>query len=111
MIIRFKFLHKNYAALSVWPFIFVKHIAYKQDKILINHERIHLRQQIELLWFPFFIWYILEFLIKWVHYRNWNKAYRNISFEKEAYQNETNKHYLQHRKLWSFWKYLKTNEI
>ncbi len=106
MIIRFKFLHKNYIALTLWPFIFVKNAKLKHDKILINHEKIHLRQQIELLWLPFFIWYVVEFLIKWLVYKNWNIAYRAISFEREAYQHETNLNYLKTRKPWRFWKYL-----
>ncbi len=107
MIVRFKFLHKNYIALTIWPFIFVKNTKLKQDKILINHEKIHLRQQIELLWLPFFIWYFLEFSIKWIKYRNWNIAYRAISFEREAYQHETNLNYLKTRKAWHFWKYVR----
>ena len=92
--------------MTIWPFIFVKDKLYKLDEILINHERIHLRQQIELLWLPFFLWYSLEFLIKLVIYKNWDKAYRAISFEREAYQNELDFDYLKHRKIWSFWKYL-----
>lgn len=35
------------------------------------------------------------------------KAYREISFEKEAYENERNLHYLEKRKWFSFLKYLK----
>ena len=107
MIVRLKFLHKNYIALTIWPFIFVKNKKLKQDKILINHEKIHLRQQIELLWLPFFIGYFMEFLIKLIRYKNWNVAYRAISFEREAYQHQTNMNYLKTRKIWSFWKYIK----
>lgn len=38
---------------------------------------------------PFTIYYILyliNFFILLVRYRNWNKAYRNICFERQAYQ-------------------------
>ncbi len=106
MIVRLSFLHKKYSTLTIWPFIFVKENFYKKDKILINHEKIHLRQQVELLWAPFFLWYITEFIIKLIIYKNWNLAYKSISFEREAYKNEGNKEYLQDRKFWSFWKYL-----
>jgi len=106
MIVQFKFFHSKYAAMTIWPFIFIKDKIHKTDVVLINHEKIHLRQQIELLWAPFFIWYILEFLIKLLIYRKWDVAYRAISFEKEAYQNELDTTYLQNRKLWAFWKYL-----
>lgn len=106
MIIRFRFFHKKYAAMTIWPFIFVKEEVYKFDKVMINHEKIHLLQQIELLIFPFFIWYLIEFLIKLIRHRSWDNAYRAISFEQEAYQNEFNHDYLKNRKRWSFLKYL-----
>ncbi len=104
MIVRFKFFHSKYAAMTIWPFIFIKDKIHKQNEILINHEKIHLRQQIELLWGPFFIWYIFEFLIKLIIYNNRDTAYRAISFEREAYQNESNLEYLKKRKFWAFWK-------
>lgn len=90
--------------LTLFPFVFCKYA--KPSARLINHERIHLQQQIELGLFPFYVWYILEFLVRWVRYRQWYKAYRNISFEREAYHNDQNLVYLQTRRLWSFWKYL-----
>jgi hypothetical protein len=31
------------------------------DKVFVNHEKIHLRQQLELLVLPFYVWYIIEF--------------------------------------------------
>lgn len=107
MIVRFPLLHNKYVALTIWPFILVKKHIYKKDKILINHEKIHLRQQIELFWAPFFLWYVVEFIIKLIIYKNWNLAYRAISFEREAYTNENNPDYLKIRKFWSFWKYLR----
>ena len=74
----------------------------KHDTVFVNHERIHLRQQVELLVIPFFIWYGVEFLIRWVHYKNTYLAYRNISFEREAYTHEKNINYLKQRKFWGF---------
>jgi len=92
--------------MTIWPFIFIKDKNHRLDSVLMNHEKIHLRQQIEFLWAPFFMWYLLEFLLKLLLFKNWDKAYRNISFEREAYQNESNPNYLTNRKLWAFWKYL-----
>jgi hypothetical protein len=97
---------KNYTGLAVYPFIFLKNKSLSDNWVLINHERIHLKQQKELLWIFFFIWYILEFSVHLIRHRDWNKAYHNISFEKEAYENEGNPNYLNDRKLWSFTKYL-----
>lgn len=97
---------KNYNGLAIYPFIFLKYRSLSKNDVLINHEKIHLRQQLELLLIFFFIWYILEFIFNLIRYRNWNKAYHQISFEKEAYQNEGNPNYLIDRKFWSFIKYL-----
>ena len=77
------------------------------DRDVINHERIHTAQQRELLFIPFYIWYLIEWLIRLIQYRNWNKAYLNISFEREAYTHGHNLSYLKNRKLYSFLKYLK----
>ena len=88
---------KGYRAITLYPFIFVRNENDKFDKELINHERIHLRQQKELLVLPFCIWYFLDFLIKLIRYRNWDKAYRNIIFEREAYGNQSNLDYLKVR--------------
>jgi len=106
MILIFKYLiPKNYNGMAIYPFIFLKNKSLSTNSILVNHERIHLRQQLELLWIFFFLWYVIEFLIHLIRLRDWNKAYHNISFEKEAYLNEENLYYLEDRKLWSFFKY------
>lgn len=97
---------KNYRGLSIFPFVIVKYRVDKENLVFINHELIHLRQQIEMLFFPFFIWYIVEFLLRYIQYKNWNVAYRNISFEREAYANEKNLDYLKDRTFWGFLKYI-----
>lgn len=100
-------LAKGFGGLALFPFIFIKRDSLRQDKVFVNHERIHLQQQKELLLLAFLLWYGLEYLIKLLHYRNRREAYLNISFEREAYQNEKNLNYLSNqRKLWAFTKYL-----
>ena len=107
MILVFKhFFYKNYVGLSLWPFIFLKNDALKEDMVLINHERIHLRQQQELLIIPFYIFYLIEWIIKSIFYMDRYKGYQNISFEREAYHNEKNLDYLNERTFFSFIKYL-----
>ncbi len=76
------------------------------DKYVINHERIHTAQQRELLFVPFYILYLIEWFIRLLHYRNGHKAYRNISFEREAYANGHNLNYLNSRKPFSWTRYL-----
>lgn len=105
MIFFSKFRLNKYIAITICPFIFINK-NYKGDVVLINHEKIHIKQQLELLWLPFFIWYFVEFFIRFLQYRNWHTAYLNISFEREAQQHEFDFEYLKNRKWFAFWKYL-----
>lgn len=77
------------------------------NKYVINHERIHDAQQRELLYIPFYILYVLEWLFRLIQYRNREKAYMNISFEREAYAHGSNLSYLQRRKRYAFLNYIK----
>ncbi|SFA43345.1 hypothetical protein SAMN04488511_103322 [Pedobacter suwonensis] len=83
------------AGMAIFPFILLKSAAFKNDQEIINHEKIHLRQQLELLVFPFYILYLLNYLINLIRYKKHNLAYRNIVFEKEAYTHETDLNYLK----------------
>ncbi|NQX86692.1 MAG: hypothetical protein HRT67_12445 [Flavobacteriaceae bacterium] len=97
---------KGYAGLALFPFVFLKNKDLRSDKVLIYHEKIHLRQQLEFFVVPFFVIYGLEFLIRLFQYKHWKMAYRNISFEREAYANENKLNYLKTRPLWGFLKYM-----
>lgn len=100
------FIPKGYRGMALFPFVFIKYSGDKKNAVFLNHERIHLRQQLELLFFPFFVWYFLEFSLRWMQYKNFNLAYRNISFEREAYTNEKDFDYLNRRSLWCFLKFI-----
>jgi hypothetical protein len=91
--------------MALYPFILVKNSADRHNCVLINHERIHHRQQLELLIVPFYIWYLTEYLIKRIRYQNHATAYYGISFEKEAYFHEKDLHYLKKRRPWAFLKF------
>ena len=97
---------KGYLGLTIFPFVFLKSKALKADVVLVNHEKIHLRQQLELLILPFYVLYVFEFLMRFIHYKKWHVAYRNISFEREAYANEKHLDYLKQRPFWRFLKYI-----
>ncbi|PCJ63133.1 MAG: hypothetical protein COA58_16565 [Bacteroidetes bacterium] len=97
-------LPKTFTAITLWPFIIFKYKENKSDVVLINHERIHLKQQVELLVIPFYIIYILEYLFLLVKLKDHNQAYLHISFEKEAYLHQDNLNYLSTRKRWATWK-------
>lgn len=99
-------LRKRFVGVTLWPFIVMKDRSLENDAVFINHERIHLRQQRELLVLPFYIWYGLEFLVRLLQHKDRYKAYRNISFEREAYCNEVDLEYLKDRSSWAFWRFL-----
>jgi hypothetical protein len=103
-----KYLVPNgFRGITLFPFIFLKYKIDKTNTTLLNHEKIHIRQQLELLILPFFIWYVIEFSINWLYYRDKTKAYRNISFEREAYSYENDLTYLDKRSFWAFSSFLK----
>lgn len=92
------FLPKDVIAIALAPFgIYInsKHI---NNENTINHEIIHYKQQMELFIMFFYLLYLIEFIFK---------GYNNISFEKEAYDNENNSNYLNTRKPFSWIKYFK----
>ena len=62
-----------------------------------NHEAIHTAQMRELLYVPFYIVYLLD----WVFH---GFKYRRITFEQEAYAHEDNPEYLEIRKHYAQWK-------
>jgi len=97
-------LHVN--GMALFPFVLIRKRELNENKIFINHERIHLRQQIEMLILPFYFFYLLNYCINRFKYKNHDQAYRNICFEREAYKNESNLSYLSLRKLYSWLKYL-----
>lgn len=107
IVLVFKYLiPKGFRGFTFFPFVFLLRKEDKQNVVLINHEKIHIRQQLELLVLPFFIWYGMEFLVRLIQYKNRREAYYNISFEREAYKNEKDLDYLKRRSFWSFLKYV-----
>jgi hypothetical protein len=98
-------LPSGFSAIALFPFIFIRK-GVKATPRLLNHERIHLRQQIELLVVPFYALYIFEYILRFIQYRDPALAYQNISFEREAYANDANESYLASRKMWMSFRYL-----
>jgi hypothetical protein len=89
-------------AITICPFVICEN---KNNKVSINHESIHVKQQLELLVIPFFIIYLFSWLFNLVKYDgDADKAYLNIVFEREAYANEDDLDYLPTRSKWSCFK-------
>jgi len=82
------------AAITLYPFVFVRG---EGSEKMINHEKIHLAQQKELWIVGFYILYLLDWALNLAKGMTKKEAYRNIIFEKEAYDNDDNLAYLQTR--------------
>lgn len=95
---------KGFLAINLFGILFVRGDSYISPQV-INHEKIHTAQMRELLYIPFYLWYVLEWIIRLFMKGN---AYRNISFEREAYTNEKDSDYLSHRNPFAFLKYLRS---
>ncbi len=103
MIIHNRFLpFKGFTAINLCGIIFARR-GVKVNAVTMNHEHIHTRQMLELLVVGFYLWYVLEWLIRLPRKGN---AYRHISFEREAYAHEHDLGYLAHRKPFAWWHYL-----
>lgn len=93
---------KGFIAINLFGVVFVRPGTILPSRI-INHEAIHAAQMKEMLYIFFYLWYGVEWLIRWVGcgFKS-KKAYRNISFECEAYNNEADLEYLKNRRLFSW---------
>lgn len=120
----------GFKACAIWPWVFVRNECKDRfTPIDSNHEGIHILQQGEMYivgivlaiilalcgcgWWSlfgvpiFFIWYGLEYLVRWIGYGfDGHLAYKNISFEQEAYLNEGNLDYQRARNHFRWVSYL-----
>ena len=97
---------KGFAAINLFTLLFVRKEA-TVNTVLINHESIHSAQMKEILFIPFYLWYVIEWLVWLVKFRNSHLAYRRISFVREAYCHQYNPYYLKKRKRWAWWGFLR----
>lgn len=107
VIVNRRLVPSGYNGITIYPFIFAKDQDTANDPTFLNHERIHLKQQIEMLVIPFYLWYVLEYFFRIFQYGGFKTAYRNISMEREAYGNEDNPDYIKHRKFFTWMSYLR----
>lgn len=94
-IIRNKFIpFPGYKAINLFGILFVSGNATIDERTL-RHESIHTAQMREMLYVFFYLWYVVEWIVRLFMKGN---SYRNISFEKEAYGNEDSRLYLDSRR-------------
>jgi len=82
-------------AITLFPFIISKE---KMDDITLNHEKIHIAQQKELLVVFFYFLYVYYFIENYLFYKDTHTAYMMIPFEREAYEHDGDLSYLSNRK-------------
>ena len=93
---------KGFKAINLFGVVIArKDVTLTEDDI--RHEEIHTAQMREMLYIPFYIWYLLEWLYRLVFEIN---AYRSISFEREAYEHEDEPGYLESRRPYAWRHYL-----
>lgn len=129
IVIKNKFIpFKGYETINLFGVLFTRGDV---DDIEYNHESIHSAQMIEcmilaasviaitcitfniswwwlLLAVPmYYIQYCLEYVIIRFFHKKQGDAYHDVSFEEEAYNNEHNLNYLNHRKVFAWVQYVK----
>ena len=107
----FTFGNPGIGSITLFPFIFIRS-HYRtitdpefQTKLaqLINHEKIHIRQYIELGVIFFYLFYILNWIMNIFLYKLFlEDMYQNIVFELEAYNNQDDPEYLKRRGFWAW---------
>lgn len=93
---------KGFAAINLFGILFVRK-GVEVSEEMINHEAIHTAQMKEMLYVFFYLWYVIEWVVRLFM---WGNAYRNISFEREAYENDRYMLYLDNRKHYNWLRYL-----
>ena len=89
-------------AITIWPIMLTSAPLSESGE---NHERIHLRQQTELLVLGFYVLYVYDFIVGKMQGMSGPDAYMAIRFEKEAYENEDDPSYLAYRPFWAWREY------
>ena len=89
-------------AITLFPFIISRD---EMSDITLNHEKIHIEQQRELLVVFFYILYVWYWLKGKISGMSNDQAYMNIPFEQEAYRKQYQKDYLEKREKYAWRQY------
>jgi hypothetical protein len=100
------------SAITLSPFaIYFKKKEYFYRPVLVNHEMIHWYQQIEMFVIFFYIWYGLEYIIRFIIWiftffsQKW-MPYKNLSMEREANHYECDFLYFEKRQKYAWMKFI-----
>lgn len=96
---------KGFSAINICGVVFARKEYRPLPEKTINHEAIHTAQMRELVYVGFYFLYLLEWLYRLPkQWRIGQSAYRNISFEREAYRKQRCEIYLSYRKPFAQWR-------
>lgn len=97
----------GYKLINICGIIFAKKNA-EISEIDLNHEKIHSCQIFEMLIIFFYLWYGIEWFIRFFFSKDrfTKYAYKNMTFEREAYINQENMNYISKRKHYNWIKLL-----
>jgi hypothetical protein len=104
---------QGFSAINLYPFaIYTRGRVDRLSDKTLRHEAIHTLQARTLLIIPYYLWYLIEWLIKSIivlfigNKGISNFAYKSISFEQEAFYNDNNLNYGNERKWLGWMKYI-----
>jgi hypothetical protein len=95
---------RGMSGITIFPFIFLIDTLKGSDNAvyIINHEKIHIRQELELLLVFFALMYLANYLYWRARGQSHSNAYRKIIFESEAYEKMYDLNYLKNRRIFGF---------
>ncbi len=121
---------QGYKAVAIWPLIFARESTKPLKTYEENHEKTHLRQQLEVLiasavamaalilvfgwswWWMlvslavYYTSYGIDYAVRYLAYGSSDEAYRNIAAEQEAYNNQYDTAYLKRRRPFAWVEYI-----
>ena len=100
---------KGFYAITICKWIFAREEYKPLSDVTINHECLHMAEQDDfyiplIKYIIFYLWYLLEWILKLPFELFGYDAYQSVSFEQEAYNNQYDFEYLKTRKRFAWLK-------
>ena len=94
---------KGFQAINLFGVLFVRK-GCELNSVTLKHEAIHTAQMKEMLYLFFYLAYVVEWIYYLCRLNDWMKAYRAISFEREARKYQFDEEYLKTRPMYNQYK-------
>ena len=90
-----KLFPREIEAVTIFNHVFLRHEEHRTHRFILNHERIHVCQMKRDGYVFFYLKYFLEYIKNRFKGMGHWRAYRQISYEVEAYSHQTDLGYLR----------------